>query len=90
MNQEQFLGILRAVLAAAGGWAVGKGYIDSNTATAVGGAVVTIAMAAWSMYTNSDSQLIAQVNSSSVSGVKVVAETSPSLQVSAPINPTVK
>jgi hypothetical protein len=49
MTTEQFSGILRAVLSAAGGFAVGKGYLDAETATAISGALVTIAVAVWSV-----------------------------------------
>lgn len=46
---EQIGGIVRAVVSAIGGYLVGKGYIDSETALAVTGAVVTIATAIWSV-----------------------------------------
>lgn len=52
MNLDQVMGIIRAVLAAAGGWAVGHGYLDNATATAVSGAVVVLVTAGWSAYTN--------------------------------------
>ena len=52
MNAEQIGGIVRALLAAVSGWAVGHGYLDNNTALAVSGGLVTIATAAWSYYTN--------------------------------------
>lgn len=52
MNGDQVMGILRAVFAAAGGWAVSKGYVDSSTATTIAGALATIGVAAWSYYTN--------------------------------------
>jgi len=46
---EQIGGIVRAVVAAVGGILVGKGVIDAQTATAVAGAVATIAVAVWSV-----------------------------------------
>lgn len=49
MNAEQIAGIVRAVVAAGGGYLVGKGFIDEQTAAAVGGAIVTIAVAVWSV-----------------------------------------
>ena len=52
MNSDQVGGLLRAVFAAVGGWAVGKGYVDGATATAVAGGLVTIGVAVWSFYTN--------------------------------------
>jgi hypothetical protein len=50
MNGEQIWGIARTVLAAAGGWAVSKGYVDSELLTAVLGGVGTIFVAAWSVF----------------------------------------
>ncbi len=50
MNGEQIAGIVRALVAAAGGYFVGQGYIDAETATTVGGAIVTLAVAAWSVW----------------------------------------
>ena len=85
-TSDQFLGVLRALLAAAGGWAVGKGYIDSDTATAVSGAIVTLAIAGWTFYAHSKTQLIKSVNDGD-NGVKVVAATSSAPQVDAPITP---
>ena len=50
MTHEQVGGIVRAVVAAAGGYFVGQGLIDAQTMTAVGGAVATLAAAVWSIY----------------------------------------
>jgi glycerol-3-phosphate dehydrogenase len=58
MNADQIGGIVRALLAAASGWAVGHGYLDNNTALALSGAVVTIATAVWSFYTNKPGTVI--------------------------------
>ena len=52
MNGEQIGGIVRALLAAGSGWAVGHGYVDNNTALAVSGGIVTIVTAVWSYWTN--------------------------------------
>ena len=52
MTAEQVGGIARAVVAAIGGYLVGQGVLDANTATTIGGAVVTLAIAAWSVWTN--------------------------------------
>lgn len=70
---DQLLGVLRAILAAAGGWAVGKGYIDNATATSVGGAIVTLAMAVWSVYSNTQKAKIQSINESD-NGVRAVDE----------------
>jgi len=52
MNSEQFAGILRAILAAGGGFIIGKGWFDAATWTAVSGAIVTAAVAVWSHRSN--------------------------------------
>ena len=58
MSGDQIGGIVRALLAAAGGWAIGKGYIDSATATTISGAIVTIVVAGWSYYTNRPAKIV--------------------------------
>ena len=50
MNAEYVGGIVRAVVSAIGGYLVGKGTIDSETAVAITGAAVTIATAIWSVW----------------------------------------
>lgn len=52
MTQDQFGGIVRAILAAIGGYLVGKGVVDAETATTITGAIATIAVTAWSVWTN--------------------------------------
>lgn len=49
---DQFGGIVRALLAAAAGYFVGKGVIDADTAATVTGALATLAITAWSIWTN--------------------------------------
>jgi O-antigen/teichoic acid export membrane protein len=49
MTAEQIAGIVRAVVAAVGGYLVGKGFADAETVAAVGGALATIAVAIWSV-----------------------------------------
>lgn len=81
---DQVGGIVRAVLAAAGGWAIGKGYVDSATATTVSGAVVTLAVTIWSWWTNQQTAMIKSVNNAD-NGVKVVPEMSSTPKVDAPL-----
>ena len=50
MTGEQVAGVVRAIVAAVGGYFVGQGMIDTETATTIGGAVATLAAAAWSIY----------------------------------------
>ena len=50
MTQEQVGGIVRAIVAAAGGYFVGQGLIDAQTMMTLGGAVTTLAVAGWSIW----------------------------------------
>ena len=43
-------GVVRAIVAAVGGYFIGQGLVDAETVTAIGGAVATLAAAAWSIY----------------------------------------
>lgn len=49
MTGEQFAGIVRAILAAVGGYFVGNGMVDGETVAAISGAAATIAAAVWSV-----------------------------------------
>ena len=51
MTPEMIGGAVRAVLAALGGYLVGTGAIDSDTATQLAGAGAVIATALWSAWT---------------------------------------
>lgn len=57
MTSDQIGGIVRAVIAALSGYLVGKGIVDANTATTIGGAVATIVVSAWSFWTNRPSKV---------------------------------
>jgi len=59
MNSEQLTSLLRTVLQFAGGIAVGRGWIDAETSTAIIGALVTVAATAWSLYTRRPAGLVA-------------------------------
>lgn len=52
MTSDQIGGIIRAVLAAVFGYITGKGWIDGATATTISGAIATLAITAWSVWTN--------------------------------------
>jgi len=54
MTGDQIGGIVRAIVSAIGGFLVGKGYLDSETALALTGAVVTIAVSVWSVWAKKD------------------------------------
>lgn len=50
MDSAQIAGVVRALVAAIGGYFVGQGLVDAETVTTIGGAVATLAVAAWSIY----------------------------------------
>lgn len=50
MTQDQVGGIVRALVSAAGGYFVGQGLIDAQTMMTLGGAVTTLAVAGWSIW----------------------------------------
>ncbi len=49
MNAEEFGGIVRTILAAVGGIAVGKGWLDNATMLSIAGALGTLAVGVWSI-----------------------------------------
>lgn len=62
MNSDQIYGLIRTILAAIGGLAVGKGWIDSATVTTVAGALATVIVAFWSAWANKKANLVASVS----------------------------
>lgn len=48
MNQDQVLGVVRAILAAVGGYFVAKGSISADQVTLIGGAAAAVITAVWS------------------------------------------
>ena len=49
-NKDEVYGIARALLSAVGGYLVGQGIVDSETAVAVAGAAATLVAAVWSVF----------------------------------------
>ena len=49
MTKTEVYGVVRAVLAAIGGFVVARGWIDSETAVSLAGALATVAAAVWSV-----------------------------------------
>lgn len=49
MTSVEISGIVRALVAAAGGYAIGKGWADAELVATVGGAAATIIVAVWSV-----------------------------------------
>lgn len=50
MTAEEIWGIVRAILAAGGGYLVAKGYLDNATLMTILGALGTIFVAVWSVW----------------------------------------
>ena len=63
MNQDQLLGVVRTILAAVGGWAVGKGYFDSQTWIEITGIVVAIVPLVWTLIVHTEQSKLASVES---------------------------
>ena len=61
MNQDQFLGIIRAILPAGIAYAVGKGWLSSSSAADVSAALIALAAAGWSIAEHTDSAKLAAV-----------------------------
>ena len=59
MNGEQIGSIIRAVLSAVGGYFVGKGIIDASTMTAIVGALATLGVAIWGVFTKTPTAIVA-------------------------------
>ena len=57
MDSAQIGGIVRALVAAVGGYFVGQGLVDAETVTTIGGAVATLAVAVWSIYAKRKSEV---------------------------------
>jgi len=50
MTGEQIAGVVRAIVAAVGGYFVGQGVVDGETVATIGGALATLVTAAWSVW----------------------------------------
>jgi hypothetical protein len=49
MHKEQSLGLIRHILTIFGGYAVGRGYVDDNTAIEITGGIASIIGVVWSI-----------------------------------------
>ncbi|KMO39180.1 hypothetical protein VQ02_10425 [Methylobacterium variabile] len=59
MNQDQLTTLLRTLLQFGGGIAVGRGWIDADTATTLTGALVTLLVTVWGLYVRRNAGLVA-------------------------------
>lgn len=49
MTKAEVAGVARALLSAAGGFVVARGWLDAETAVSVAGALATLVAAVWSI-----------------------------------------
>lgn len=59
MTAEQFAGICRAIVAAVGGYLVGKGFADAETVAALAGVAATVGAAVWSVLSKKKAEPVA-------------------------------
>lgn len=60
MTLEMMLGVLRSIVAAVGGWLVGKGLLDASLVEQISGGLITLATAAYSVWSKTKHRLLAQ------------------------------
>lgn len=58
MNADQVTGLIRAILAAAGGIFVTKGYLSNDSLTTIGGLIGPVVAAIWSLANNKTGKTI--------------------------------
>jgi len=58
MGNDQFTGILRAVIPALVAYVAGKGWLPADTASDVGAGLITIVAAMWSWKTNTPGRTV--------------------------------
>ena len=61
MNQDQFMGVVRALIALGSGYLVGHGYQSQGDAELLTGVVLAIAPLVWTMIAHRDAGLVASV-----------------------------
>ena len=82
MNLEQVLSLLRTLLQFGAGIAVGRGYIDNDTAMQIVAGLVALAATGWSLYTRTNKSIVAAA--AEVPGVQKIAAPAFADKVSSP------
>lgn len=59
MNTEQITSLVRQILLAAGGFVVGKGWVDNETMLQIVGAVSVLVASGWALWSRTDKQIVA-------------------------------
>lgn len=83
MNTEQVTSLIRQVLLAVGGFAVGKGWVDSETMIAVAGGLSIVIGSIWAFKTRTKAAIVA----SAAAKVEVPAESQREAGIAVPIAP---
>jgi uncharacterized membrane protein len=83
MTTDQITGILRAILAAIGGFILAKGWISADNWNWIVGGVVTLAPVIWSWIANRPASIAASAQG--IQGVDVVTSSSASSDVKAAV-----
>ncbi len=54
MNQDQLIGLLRNAVSVGGGYAMGRGWLNGEQVTLIGGAVGTLVPLVWTYFAHTD------------------------------------
>lgn len=83
MNMEQITSIVRQILLAAGGFAVGKGWVDNTTMIQIVGALSILIGSAWAIWSRTDKSIVA----SAAAKVPVSDTSQKSVGIAVPVSP---
>lgn len=83
MNTEQITSIIRQILLAAGGFIVGKGWVDNETMLQIAGAASVILGSLWALWTRTDKNIVA----SAATKVPVSPTAQAEVGISDPVKP---
>jgi hypothetical protein len=84
VTSDQITGILRAILAAVGGFILAKGWISAEMWNWIVGGLLTIAPAVWSWFSNRPASIAASAQS--ISGVTVTTSPAATADVKAAVS----
>ncbi len=54
MNQDQLIGLLRNAVSVGGGYAIGRGWLNGEQVTLLGGAIGTVVPLVWTYFAHTD------------------------------------
>jgi hypothetical protein len=77
MNQDQLLGLLRNLISVGGGYAIGRGWLNGEQVTLLGGLVGTLVPLLWTVFVHTDSAKIAAASALPDVAKIIVAPTAP-------------